>query len=468
MAKRKRRRFHLGRLLAVLLVPLVLIAAIYFVYLKLNPLQLKARDIVVEYKEKFDPKDNIKRVFGGSKDDVKIEGTIDTNAKGEYPITYTYGNEKINAIVNVKDQKPPVLTLQEAKVDMKDKGDPKLIIKEVKDASEVTFDFKYDKKTFDERGKHKIEVTATDEDGNTTTETGTLIREEDSKAPTLVDPDQKITIKQGQELDLSAIKVKDDFDPEPTVTMDEEFDSEEAGKQTIMIKVSDRSGNEKEYEQIVNVKEDPAYGKKVVYLTFDDGPSENTAKILDILDKYNAKATFFVTGNHPEYNKYMKRAAKEGHTIGLHTYTHNYSQLYSSEEAYFDDLQQISDMVEDVTGKKSKVIRFPGGSSNMISANYVDGLMTTLTQKVQEQGYQYFDWNVDSTDASGNNVPAAQIVEHATGSDEQYINILMHDTDAKNTTVEALEEIIKYYKDQGYVFLGLDTSSYPAHHTVQN
>ncbi|WP_305138328.1 polysaccharide deacetylase family protein [Dubosiella newyorkensis] len=468
MAKRKRRRFHLGRLLAVLLVPLVLIAAIYFVYLKLNPLQLKARDIVVEYKEKFDPKDNIKRVFGGSKDDVKIEGTIDTNAKGEYPITYTYGNEKINAIVNVKDQKPPVLTLQEAKVDMKDKGDPKLIIKEVKDASEVTFDFKYDKKTFDERGKHKIEVTATDEDGNTTTETGTLIREEDSKAPTLVDPDQKITIKQGEELDLSAIKVKDDFDPEPTVTIDEEFDSEEAGKQTITIKVSDRSGNEKEYEQIVNVKEDPAYGKKVVYLTFDDGPSENTAKILDILDKYNAKATFFVTGNHPEYNKYMKRAAKEGHTIGLHTYTHNYSQLYSSEEAYFDDLQQISDMVEDVTGKKSKVIRFPGGSSNMISANYVDGLMTTLTQKVQEQGYQYFDWNVDSTDASGNRVPVSQLVENATASDDQYINILMHDTDAKDTTVEALPEIIKYYKDKGYVFLGLDTDSYAPHHNVVN
>lgn len=468
MAKRKRRRFHLGRLLAVLLVPLVLIAAIYFVYLKLNPLQLKARDIVVEYKEKFDPKDNIKRVFGGSKDDVKIEGTIDTNAKGEYPITYTYGNEKINAIVNVKDQKPPVLTLQEAKVDMKDKGDPKLIIKEVKDASEVTFDFKYDKKTFDERGKHKIEVTATDEDGNTTTETGTLIREEDSKAPTLVDPDQKITIKQGEELDLSAIKVKDDFDPEPTVTMDEEFDSEEAGKQTITIKVSDRSGNEKEYEQIVNVKEDPAYGKKVVYLTFDDGPSENTAKILDILDKYNAKATFFVTGNHPEYNKYMKRAAKEGHTIGLHTYTHNYSQLYSSEEAYFDDLQQISDIVEDVTGKKSKVIRFPGGSSNMISANYVDGLMTTLTQKVQEQGYQYFDWNVDSTDASGNGVPVSQLVENATASDDQYINILMHDTDAKDTTVEALPEIIKYYKDKGYVFLGLDTDSYAPHHNVVN
>ncbi|WP_304958307.1 polysaccharide deacetylase family protein, partial [Dubosiella newyorkensis] len=388
--------------------------------------------------------------------------------KGEYPITYTYGNEKINAIVNVKDQKPPVLTLQEAKVDMKDKGDPKLIIKEVKDASEVTFDFKYDKKTFDERGKHKIEVTATDEDGNTTTETGTLIREEDSKAPTLVDPDQKITIKQGQELDLSAIKVKDDFDPEPTVTMDEEFDSEEAGKQTITIKVSDRSGNEKEYEQIVNVKEDPAYGKKVVYLTFDDGPSENTAKILDILDKYNAKATFFVTGNHPEYNKYMKRAAKEGHTIGLHTYTHNYSQLYSSEEAYFDDLQQISDMVEDVTGKKSKVIRFPGGSSNMISANYVDGLMTTLTQKVQEQGYQYFDWNVDSTDASGNGVPVSQLVENATASDDQYINILMHDTDAKDTTVEALPEIIKYYKDKGYVFLGLDTDSYAPHHNVVN
>ena len=223
--------------------------------------------------------------------------------------------------------------------------------------------------------------------------------------------------------------------------------------------------DDKADEQVVPAM---AYYEKVVALTFDDGPSRNTKKILDILNKYDAKATFFVTGNHPEYNKYMKRAAKEGHTIGLHTYTHNYSQLYSSEEAYFDDLQQISDMVEDVTGKKSKVIRFPGGSSNMISANYVDGLMTTLTQKVQEQGYQYFDWNVDSTDASGNGVPVSQLVENATASDDQYINILMHDTDAKDTTVEALPEIIKYYKDKGYVFLGLDTDSYAPHHNVVN
>ncbi len=94
--------------------------------------------------------------------------------------------------------------------------------------------------------------------------------------------------------------------------------------------------------------------------------------------------------------------------------------------------------------------------------------MTELTKEVRDKGYQYFDWNVDSTDASGNNVPVSQIVANATASDEQYINILMHDTDAKDTTVEALEQIIKHYKDEGYVFLGLDTSSYPAHHQVVN
>ncbi len=296
-----------------------------------------------------------------------------------------------------------------------------------------------------------------------------LIREEDTKAPTLKDKKAKITIRQGQSVTPEMIQVKDEFDPNPVVTISESsYDSTEPGSSTVEFTVEDRSGNRATYTQKLEIEEDPAYGKKVVYLTFDDGPSANTGEILKMLDKYNAKATFFVTGTHPEYNKFIKQADKAGHTIGLHTFSHDYADLYSSKEAYFDDLKKVSDMVEDVTGKKSMVIRFPGGSSNMISAQYTPEIMTELTKEVRDKGYQYFDWNVDSTDESGNNVPVSQIVANATASDEQYINILMHDTDAKDTTVEALEQIIKHYKDEGYVFLGLDTSSYPAHHQVVN
>jgi len=207
--------------------------------------------------------------------------------------------------------------------------------------------------------------------------------------------------------------------------------------------------------------------QKVVYLTFDDGPSQNTKKIIDILDRYDAKATFFVTGCNPNYNKYIKEAHDKGHSIGLHTYTHQYDYVYSSVDNYFEDLKSISDMVVDLTGESSNIIRFPGGSSNTISAN-VPGLMSELTELVQDKGYQYFDWNADSTDASGNGIPVSQLIKNSTSYDYQYINILFHDSSTKDTTVEALPAIIEYYKDKGYIFLGLENNSFPAHHSVNN
>ena len=207
---------------------------------------------------------------------------------------------------------------------------------------------------------------------------------------------------------------------------------------------------------------------KVVYLTFDDGPSENTGEILDILKEKNAKATFFVTGNNQEHDDMIKRAFSEGHSIGLHTYTHDYATVYASEDAYFADLQKVSDLVESITGTKSMIIRFPGGSSNTVSAKYVKGLMTTLTKAVRDKGYQYFDWNCDSTDASGNNVPVEKLVSNATSCTANHVDILMHDTDAKDTTVQALPQIIDYYRSQGYTFKGLTVDSVAAHHGVNN
>ena len=208
--------------------------------------------------------------------------------------------------------------------------------------------------------------------------------------------------------------------------------------------------------------------KKIVYLTFDDGPSQNTDRILKILKKYNAKATFFVTGCHQEYNQYIIEAYKQGHTIGLHSYLHEYQDIYSSKDAYFKDLKKIKQMVKQLIGIQVHYIRFPGGSSNRISKNYCHGIMSQLTREVIKQGYQYYDWNGDTTDASGNHIPTATIIKQATSETHQNIVLLAHDTDAKDTTVAALPSIIQYYKEKGYQFLGIDDESYYVHHDIQN
>ncbi len=192
--------------------------------------------------------------------------------------------------------------------------------------------------------------------------------------------------------------------------------------------------------------------QKVAYLTFDDGPSENTEKILDILDRYNVKATFFVIYHKNMESKY-KEIADRGHTVALHSYTHNYKKVYASEKAFFDDLSKIHDYVYSVTGVDSKIIRFPGGSSNTISNKYCKGIMKNLKKDVLERGYIYHDWNVDSTDAKGNNRDPEVLlnnVKSGLGS-KKNVNILMHDTGkSKQTTVQALPSIIEYVRSQGY------------------
>ncbi len=200
-------------------------------------------------------------------------------------------------------------------------------------------------------------------------------------------------------------------------------------------------------------------GAKVCYLTFDDGPSNNTLNILNILKRYNIKATFFVMNT--DKIDYLKNIHDEGHTIGLHTFSHNYAHIYSSPTAFFDDLQKISDKVESITGVKSTITRFPGGSSNKVSKQYCNGVMTTLVGEVVKRGYSYFDWNVDSQDASGNNVSYTRIKDSIIGGsgNKQSICVLMHDSSAKGTTVTALPYIIEGLAAKGYRFEALTATS---------
>jgi peptidoglycan/xylan/chitin deacetylase (PgdA/CDA1 family) len=208
---------------------------------------------------------------------------------------------------------------------------------------------------------------------------------------------------------------------------------------------------------------------KVVYLTFDDGPSENTQAVLDILDEYGIKAAFFVTAINPDYLDMIGECYRRGHTIGMHTYSHDYAQVYASYDAYWEDLDAIAAIVKDQIGYVPCFIRFPGGSSNTVSANYCTGIMSTLAPDVLDRGYQYYDW--DASCGDGAKHTADELVE-ATKADTSYgytkIVFLMHDGAGKETTVEALPRIIEYFKSEGYAFAPLDRSTPAPHHGIGN
>lgn len=217
--------------------------------------------------------------------------------------------------------------------------------------------------------------------------------------------------------------------------------------------------------------EHPDWSNKTIYLTFDDGPSPRTPEVLKILKDNGVKATFFVTHLNGKSSHYMKDIVAEGHTIALHSYTHDYKKIYASEEAYFADLQQISDLVYNETGVRTQLMRFPGGASNKVS-KFNPGVMTRLTQQVTSKGYVYFDWNLDSGDAKSGGSSVQTIINnccsHKNIDSKNTVIVLMHDAADKRTTVEALPEIIAYYKAAGCHFGTLSESSPKIQHAVAN
>lgn len=215
----------------------------------------------------------------------------------------------------------------------------------------------------------------------------------------------------------------------------------------------------------------PDWSNKTIYLTFDDGPSPRTPEVLKILRDNGVKATFFVTARSKNSSHYMKDIVADGHTIALHTYSHDYAKVYASEEAYFADLQQISDLVYSETGVRTNIIRFPGGSSNTVSKKHCLGIMTNLTRQVVDKGYVYFDWNLDSSDADKGGSSAQKIINTCRKNmpkKSDAVIVLMHDSVEKRTTVEALPEVIAYYKAAGCKFATITESTPPAHQRVAN
>ncbi|WP_350344069.1 polysaccharide deacetylase family protein [Proteinivorax tanatarense] len=191
---------------------------------------------------------------------------------------------------------------------------------------------------------------------------------------------------------------------------------------------------------------------KVVYLTFDDGPSRNvTEPILDILDEYDVKGTFFVLGRQVEYYPNItKRIHDEGHLVANHTYSHDYASLYD-EGNMIAELKKTDEIIRDVLGKlPSNLIRFPGGSFGKKRELY--------RQEVKQNGYNFVDWNVVNGDGEGKNYSKEELVErvHETHNNQNHAVVLMHDSAAQQNTAKALPEIIEFYKEEGYSFKTLE------------
>ncbi len=189
---------------------------------------------------------------------------------------------------------------------------------------------------------------------------------------------------------------------------------------------------------------------KTVYLTFDDGPSENTLLILSILEKYNIKATFFMCGSKSERDtEIMKKVAESGHSIGIHSLSHNYKGIYESVDSYLADFNNTYKNIYDSTGVKPNIFRFPGGSIN----NYDRLIYKQIIAETARRGFVYYDWNVSAEDADPN-ADWSSIYNHVMkgidGKDRAII--LMHDSDYKDSTVTVVEDLITELQAKGYSF----------------
>ena len=392
-------------------------------------------------------------LFAGRRLEVTCtQGAVDITKVGDYTLTYVakFGRrkEETTRIVHVVDTTPPDIKLSS------------------KEGYYVTDFLAYEEEGFSAIDNHDGDVSAAvqrthcgdsilytvrDKSGNEASISRPIpYRDVEPPAITL-NGSAHAYLQQGTEWVEPGYTVVDNYDVEVNdITVQSTLDNSVVGDYTITYTAKDAAGNESSVERIVSVIDKNA--KNMIYLTFDDGPSPYTRQLLDILDKYQVKATFFVAGT--DMSDLIGEIAKRGHTVGAHTYSHKY-KIYKNEPTYYQDLNQILDIIEEQTGERTKLIRFPGGSSNTVSANYCKHIMTQLAESVTRHGYTYFDWSVNSGDADTAKTKRAVIENVINGIREtKRPVVLQHDT--KDYSVAATEEIIKWALENGYVFGVLD------------
>ena len=431
------------------LIVLLVLGVLFSVYefILLPSINLKGKNpTIVKYESKYVEKGFSAKYLGKDvSKDVKVSGKVNGKKLGEYKITYKVGSgiftRKVIRKVLVKDLEKPKMDISKDDVYVCPGSD---FVPEKVTATD-NYDKKIKVKNILSKDKTSVTYSATDSSGNTTSVTKKVLYEDKTPPKIEVIGGEEMYIKLGDQFDDPGVKVIDNCDGEiKDVKRDGSWNANEIGDYTLTYTVTDKAGNTSKATRKVIVS------NGVIYLTFDDGPNSGTTNvILDILKEEGVKATFFVTNSGPD--ELIKREFDEGHTVALHTASHNYAIVYASVESYFNDLNQVSERVKRITGQESKIIRFPGGASNTVSRRYSNGIMTRLTQEVLNRGYKYYDWNISSGDA-GSTTQASGVYSNVVNSlrHDRVNMVLMHDI--KPYTRDAIRDIIRYGKNNGYRF----------------
>ncbi len=400
---------------------------------------------------------------------IDIKSNVNTSKKGIYEVTYTaYYKGKIKTIkrkVTVKDTEAPKIILNEDtnmyKCPSKEFVEPGFNVID-------NYDQNLNDKVIIEKEKYGIKYSVVDSSGNKSEVFRKFKYSDNSKPRIILNGYKFVFLKLNNEFvddgytafDSCGVDITNKVKVKSNVNINKE------GIYEISYYVIDDYGFETKAIRKVKVNMGiKSNNGKVIYLTFDDGPSIYTEKLLNILDDYGVKVTFFVTTQFSNYSYLIKKEYENGHSIGLHTASHNFKYIYSSVDAYFNDINKVSDVVFKETNTYSKLVRFAGGSSNTVS-NFNKGIMTKLVKELSDKGYKYFDWNVDSNDTSTTNTDT--IINNVINGikNKQVSVVLQHDI--KPASIEATRQIIEYGLSNGYTFLPLNQNSPGAHHGLNN
>ena len=460
---------HLNKV-KVIAVILIVIAIILLAFLFKRPTVILNGDKVekVAYKSEFvDTGITVKYHGEDITNKVVSTNNIDTNILGQYEIkykipywfgTYTYTRKAI-----VVDNITPEITLE---------GDLEYKLSYGKQFEEPGYKAidNYDGDITD-----KVEITeyqvnddetdlyykVTDSSGNTAEKVRKVFKVDDIKPVIELNGDGTIILDIGQEYKELGATAYDEKDGDLTdrIEISGDVNTNEEGNYSVTYTVKDNNANVTIVTREIMVG---TVGKAamnvgapgVVYLTFDDGPStSSTPQVLQILKDKGIKATFFVLDYGEEKEHLIKQIVEDGHSIAIHAKSHDYAVAYSSPDSYLDGLDYMKQKIKNSTGVETKIIRFPGGSSNTVSRKYCEGVMSTLVRETLKRGYRYFDWNVSSGDAGGAQTADAVYSNVTEGLKPTRSNVvLMHDFHGNQKTIDALADIIDYGLANGYTF----------------
>lgn len=423
------------------------IGSVYFLF------DINGSDTTIKYNDIYNDEGAIVKYIPIK---VSSKSNVDTKKIGTYKVIYSVNilgiKLKKTRIVNVIDKDAPVIKLVgESNVSIC----PNNSYTEEGYTAEDLYDGDITDKVIRKESIDKIEYEVKDSSNNYTSVIRNIIYEDKESPVIKIKGSSTIYVIYGNKYTEYGYDVSDNCDSDIEVDISSNVNTSIVGKYIVNYTAKDKSGNTSTVSRNVIVT---SRGVGNIYLTFDDGPSIYTEKLLNILKDEGVLATFFVTGSGSDY--IIKREYNEGHTVALHTNSHNYGYIYSSTDNYFNDLSSIQNRVYNITGVKSNIIRFPGGSNNTVSNSYSYNIMSTLRSMVIEKGYTYFDWNVSSRDAGGCYTSSC-VYDSVVNSLYRNRNnvVLIHDT--KGFSVDAVRDIIRYGKDNGYVFLPITSSTYP-------